>query len=163
MTILSGLYQELVEQIGLKIPEIKWVDLWHNQVHPAQSQPTKPAPAVFIKLKSMACNDMGDNVQSCNYSIDLMLYAPSSADFSAGISSAPVDYLSLIDRLHQLFHGTDGEYYSSMLRTAVRHKKSDGKGYLYCLSFCCTVNDSSTEREYVYVSGNDVSVRREEL
>ncbi|MFV0505869.1 MAG: hypothetical protein ACK5L5_04050 [Bacteroidales bacterium] len=162
MTLLSGLYEELAKKIGTEIPEIKWVDTWQNQLPKDGSEPAFPSPAVFIDLKSLEYYDMGDRAQTSDFKVDFLLFAPSQKDYTAAYETSALSFMELLDRLHKTFHATDGNYYASMHRTKLKHKKSYGTGNFHRLCFGCMVNDASTACDYVDVMVNDVNVERGE-
>ena len=59
----QDLYIELAERISEKLPEIRWIDLWHNQVGFLADEHPFGTPAVFIGFRSAQINDIGELVQ----------------------------------------------------------------------------------------------------
>ncbi|QAR30650.1 hypothetical protein EQP59_04460 [Ornithobacterium rhinotracheale] len=56
----QDLYKELAEKITNKMPQISWVDLWHNQVSFLADEHRFNTPAVFIALRSGRIEDIGE-------------------------------------------------------------------------------------------------------
>ena len=46
----TNLYRELARIIQEKIPQIYWIDLWHNQVNFLQDEHPFQTPAIFLSF-----------------------------------------------------------------------------------------------------------------
>ena len=133
-----------------KLPEIKYVDLWHEQVSFLTEELPFATPAVFIGFSTVSIEDRGLLVQDCDTQIDLYLFFETFSDTYQGskTQSRALDYLNSLTRLHALFHGKTGDNYSDMRRVHIGREESGGAGNLYRISFQCTITDYSAKEIY---------------
>ena len=80
----QDLYIELAERISEKLPEIQWIDLWHNQVGFLAEEHPFGTPAVFIGFRSAQINDIGELVQIVDLHVDFYLYYETFLDTFQG-------------------------------------------------------------------------------
>ena len=80
----QDLYIELAERISEKLPEIQWIDLWHNQVGFLAEEHPFGTPAVFIGFRSAQINDIGELVQIVDLQVDFYLYYETFLDTFKG-------------------------------------------------------------------------------
>lgn len=151
MEFWTDLYKEIAQEIKSNLPEVQWVDLWHEQVGFLTEELPFATPAVFIEFNTVAIDDRGQLVQDCDTQIDLHLFFETFSDTYIGSSNqdGALEYLNLLTRLHALFHGTEGENYSSMRRVDMRREESGGAGNLYRVSFQCLVTDDSAAKLFI--------------
>lgn len=129
----SLLYAEIAQIVRNEIPELQNVDMWHSQVSSFVEPISLPSPSLFIGFKMLSCNDKGGLVQDCNTQIDFYLfYQPSTGE-----------YLQILTKLHQVFHGRFGGNFGTMRRLAVNQEGSGVAGCLFRISFECVIEDSS--------------------
>lgn len=150
MQYWTELYKEIAEKITEKLPEIKWVDLWHDQVSFLISELPFDTPAVFIGFATLSTEDRGILVQDCDTQIDMYLFFETFSDTYWGSynQERALDFLQSLTRLHALFHGKSGENYSGMRRVDMRREESGGAGNLYRISFQCVITDYSAQALY---------------
>ncbi|MDU1892744.1 MAG: hypothetical protein E6767_18850 [Dysgonomonas sp.] len=150
MQYWTELYKEIAEKINGKLPEIEWVDLWHEQISFLTSELPFDTPAAFIGFSSVNIDDRGILVQDCNTQIDIYLFYETFSDTYWGSynQDRALDFLNTLTRLHALFHGRSGENYSNMRRVDMRREESGGSGNLYRISFQCLVTDYSAQVLY---------------
>ena len=55
----TNLYRELARIIQEKMPQIYWIDLWHNQVNFLQDEHPFQTPAIFLSFRTIATQDLG--------------------------------------------------------------------------------------------------------
>lgn len=60
-----------------------------------------------------------------------------------------LQFIETLDHLHALFHGTDGDNYSSMRRLSFNPVDTGNAGNLYQLSFECLLQDYSAMKQFV--------------
>ena len=149
MKAWTDLYEELSEKIAT-INEIKWVDLWHEQVSYLSEEIPFPTPSVFLAFRTLSCNDKGLLIQDCDTQIDMYLFFESFADtYNGSYNKADaIDFMRLLTKLHRLFHGKNGVNYNEMRRVALEREESGGSGNLYRISFSCIVEDASAVEEF---------------
>lgn len=157
MQYWTELYKEIAEKITGKLPEIKWVDLWHDQVSFLTSELPFDTPAVFIGFSTLQIDDRGLLVQDCDTQIDMYLFFETFSDTYWGSynQDRALDYLQSLTRLHALFHGKNGESYSGMRRVDMRREESGGAGNLYRISFQCSITDYSAQNIFIETESPD--------
>lgn len=145
MIYWSELYQELAELIKNKLPQVQWVDLWHEQVSFLTEELPFPSPAIFLSFSMLDAEDRGLFIQDCNTQVDIFLFYETFSDTCLGSynQESAINYLNSLTELHALLHGKSGKNYSQMRRVSMSREESGGAGNLYRVSFQCIVNDSS--------------------
>jgi hypothetical protein len=142
--------------------EIKWCDLWHEQVSFLTAELPFPTPAIFISFKMLSGDDKGLKGQICNTQIDFRLFYETFSDtYSGSINqTTAIKFLKQLTNIHKLFHGTSGTNYSEMRRVDMTDEDSGGAGNLYRISFQCIVDDMSAMIEYNDTDVEDISIER---
>jgi len=151
MQFWTDLYKELSAKITDNIPEVRWVDLWHNQVNFLEEEHPFPTPAVFLSFRSRELEDAGKKVQKVSLQVDFFLYYETFLDTFKGAynEEGALQFIETLDLLHALFHGTDGDNYSSMRRLSFNPVDTGNAGNLYQLSFECLLQDYSAMKQFV--------------
>lgn len=160
MEAWTDLYNEIAQRINEKIPEIEWVDLWHEQVAYLTEDLPFPTPAVFIGFVTNQCNDAGQLIQECDLEIDFYLFFETFSDTYQGAynQSSAIDYLRLLTKLHACFHGISGDSFQTMRRVDMRREDSGNAGNLYRISFNCNVEDASAQVEFDQNAVNEIDI-----
>ena len=146
----QDLYIELAERISEKLPEIRWIDLWHNQVGFLADEHPFGTPAVFIGFRSAQINDIGELVQIVDLQVDFYLYYETFLDTFQGAynQQGALEFTKSLDALFGNFHGTSGRNYSSMRRVSFAPIDTGTAGNLYQVTFECKLHDSSAMKYY---------------
>lgn len=147
MEYWTDLYKEITARIAGNLPEIAWVDLWHEQVNYLTEELPFPVPAVFLAFDTIQTDDRGKLIQECNTQIDMYLFYETFSDTYSGSTNQDnaLEFLNQLTRLHALFHGKSGRTFSAMRRVELRREDSGGAGNLYRISFQCLVTDYSAQ------------------
>lgn len=161
MEFWTELYDEIAGKITDKLPQVAWVDLWHEQVNYLTEELPFPTPAVFVAFSTLSTDDRGTLAQDCNTQVDLYLFYETFSDTYAGSINreGALDFLHTLTELHALFHGKSGRTYSAMRRTDMRREESGGAGNLYRLSLECRVTDYSACHLFVTTENPDAGVQ----
>lgn len=132
------------------LPEIRFVDLWHEQVSFLTEELPFDTPAVFVGFSTMNIEDRGLLVQDCDVQIDMYLFFETFSDTYQGSKTQgrALDFLNSLTRLHALFHGKGGDNYNPMRRVFMGREQSGGAGNLYRVSFQCNIIDYSAQHIY---------------
>lgn len=146
----KDLYLELSETISAKIPAIRWVDLWHNQVNFLSEEHPFPTPALFLGFRILGTTDSGTRVQQVRLQIDCFLFYETFSDTYRGSSNqeSALGFLELLNDVFAVLHGSDGQNYSQMRRTGFAPVDTGGAGNLYQLSFECVLMDYAAQVQY---------------
>ncbi|MBS2099177.1 hypothetical protein [Carboxylicivirga linearis] len=165
MEAWTDLYNEIAQRINDKLPEVSWVDLWHEQVSYLTEEIPFPTPAVFIGFNTNGCNDLSQLIQECDLQVDMYLFFESFGDTYHGAYNQgnAIDYLRLLSKLHAAFHGVSGEHFQTMRRVDMHREESGGSGNLYRISFNCNVEDASAQAEFNQNEVNDITISDEPI
>lgn len=160
MEYWTELYKEIAARITGNLPEIAWVDLWHEQVNYLTEELPFPVPAVFLAFDTIQTDDRGKLIQDCNTQIDMYLFYETFSDTYSGSTNqdSALEFLNQLTRLHALFHGKSGSTFSAMRRVELRREDSGGAGNLYRISFQCLVTDYSAEHLFFETERKDVEI-----
>lgn len=142
------LYKELSAMLRQSIHEVKWIDLWHNQVNFLTEEHPFPSPAVFLQFRTLNVADAGLKVQNLKIQVDAFLFYETFADTydESWNQEEALEFLDILSKIHATLHGTDGESYSSMRRIGFSPVDTGGAGNTYQISFECILTDYSAMR-----------------
>lgn len=156
----KDLYTELATELKTKVPAIRWIDIWHNQVNFLEEEHPFPTPAVFLSFRITNTNDMGQKVQGVRLQVDAFLFYETFADtyhesFNQG---SALGFLDMLNEVYAVLHGSSGTNYSNMRRIGFAPVDTGGAGNLYQQSFECTLVDYAAMKEYVDSTIDEMSV-----
>lgn len=158
---LEELSPELAEEL-ISVPDVRYIDLWHEQTGQLDEELPFPTPAVFIGFNTLESADIGTLTQDIHLQVDLYVFWETFADTYDGaiMQAEALDYLNLMTVLNVLLHGYTGEYFSTMRKTGFQRMDSGGAGNLYRASFECMVRDYSALElmEVVDMQEKDITV-----
>lgn len=158
---LEELSPELAEELS-SVPDVRYIDLWHEQTGQLDEELPFPTPAVFIGFNTLESADIGTLAQDIRLQVDLYVFWETFADTYDGaiMQAEALDYLNLMTVLNVLLHGYTGEYFSTMRKTSFQRMDSGGAGNLYRASFECMVRDYSALElmEVVDMQEKDITV-----
>jgi len=162
MEAWTDLYTEIGTILKTKIKEIRWIDLWHEQVSYLTDELPFPVPAIFISFSTNNCIDKGLLIQDCDTQVDIYLYYETFSDTYQGSfnQDSAIEFMRSVTKIHQALHGTTGDNYSSMRRVDMRREESGGAGNLYRISFACIIEDASAKVQYDMQMVNDIEIER---
>ncbi len=160
MEAWTDLYKELAERINDNLTEIRWFDLWHNQISFLTSELPFPTPSLFVSFKTIGIDDKGLLVQDVNTQIDFYLFYETFSDTYLGSSNqdTAINFMQTLTDIHKLFHGVSGINFGIMRRVDMNQEDASGAGNLYRISFQCLVEDASAMKEVVKTDVSDVTV-----
>lgn len=144
------LYQELAEKITTNIPEVNWLDLWHNQVGFLVEEHPFPTPAVFLSFRILNTEDLSEHIQQANMQIDVYYFYETFLDTYTGAYNQldALNYLKTLTDIHKILHASNGDNYAEMRRTGLTSVDTGSSGNLYRQTFVCTVVDQSSMLNY---------------
>lgn len=163
MEAWTDLYKELAEKIKTNLPEINWIDLWHDQVQYLTEELPFPTPAIFIAFNTKSCDDKGLLIQDCDTQIDFYLFYETFSDTYLGSynQDSALEYLRILTDIHTLFHGKSGENHGTLRRVDMKHEESGGSGNLYRISYECVIEDASAQVQHEKQQVNEVAIINE--
>lgn len=145
--------------------QIKWVDLWHEQVSYLTNEIPFPTPSVFISFNLLNAENKGMKGQLCNTQVDFYLFFETFSDTYVGSvnKDSALDFLKQLTEIHKAFHATSGENYWEMSRVDMKREDSGDAGNLYRISFQCMVDDMSATHDFNEETVTDISISRSAL
>lgn len=163
MQFWYDIYKEMAEKITAEMPNIQWIDLWHNQVGFLDEEHPFPAPAVFIEFRGQDVNDLGELGQEVALQIDLYLFYETFLDSNRGSynDDDAVAFLEDLTVVNQLFHGSTGDCWDNMRRVGFNRVDTGSAQNLYQVTFNCTTRDLSALRGFDEATPNEVDVDRD--
>ncbi len=116
LTGWDELYLEIAKKIKDNISQIKWTDLWHNQVGYLENEHPFPTPAIFIAFRILNTEDLGEKVQNLQIQIDLYYFFETFSETYNGAynQTDALEYLKTLTQIHKTFHTTNGTNYAEM-------------------------------------------------
>lgn len=165
MEAWDDLYVELSTTIKEKLPEVEWVDLWHDQVAYLTDELPFPTPALFLSFNTLGCDDKGLLIQDCDTQIDMYLFYETFSDTYQGSynQGSALEFLRTLTKIHQTFHGKSGVNYGTLRRVGMGKEESGGAGNLYRISFGCVIEDSSAKVDYPDKPVSDIVVESSKI
>lgn len=139
MQNFKDLYTELTTKAETAIPEVRWQDIWHNQVNFLETEHPFPAPALFYQFRISNTQDMGNKAQKGLLQVDVYVFYETFADTyhkSLNQGSA-LAFLEILTKVYALLHASEGENYSNMRHIGTNPVDTGGSGNTYLLSFQC--------------------------
>lgn len=155
------LYKELADKLSNNISALRWVDLWNSQVYNLENEHPFPAPAIFLAFRSNNMQDVGIKVQKVKTQVDVFVFYETFLDTFRGAynQDQALEFLDMMDQVNQLFHGSQGESYSSMRRVSYSPIDTGGAGNLWNIVYECEMMDYSANKEYQEGGFSDVQVQ----
>lgn len=150
---------------SFQLNEIKWVDLWHEQVSYLTEELPFPTPAVFIAFNTTSCDDLGQLIQNCDTQVDFYLFYETFSDTYMGSynQTSAIDFLRLLSEINTAFHGVSGVNFQTMRKVHIGREDSGGAGNLYRISFNCNIEDASAQKEFIDKEVNEIIIKRENI
>lgn len=162
MQNFKDLYLELTERTQAKIPEVKWQDLWHNQVNFLETEHPFPTPALFYQFRVINTQDLGDRVQKATLQLDIYLFYETFADTYHGSwnQSSALEFLDILTKVYALYHASEGTNYSNMRHIGTSAVDTGGAGNTYMVSFTCELVNYAAQILYEDMELEDFEVSR---
>jgi hypothetical protein len=158
------LYQEIAEKLTTQIPEIKWLDLWHNQVGFMDEENPFPTPAVFLSFRILNTEDASEKVQNLDVQVDVYFFYETFLDTYQGAYNQEdaLQYLNLITEIFKVLHASNGTNYGEMRRTGFNAVDTGSAGNLYLQNFTCNVVDASALPNFDEVTPGEIDYTKGE-
>ena len=154
---------ELYERMEA-LPEIKHVDLWHDQVDYLSEEHPFPTPAVFFGFTTLNVSDNGELMQTTDLQVDIYVFYETFADTYNGakMQGEALEFLDLLLMIGLMFHGRTGEHFHQMRRSGTFRQESGGSGNLYRMQFQTNVSEFSALNlhNHIMVEDRDMELIR---
>lgn len=111
--VLAELYLILLECIKRKLPEIKHVDWWNDQLDMEEDEDPFLRPAIFWEFDVLETTQLGNKVQLLKVSAKAHLVTDAISETAMRTKKAVRErairkHTDLIDKVHKCFHGYNG-------------------------------------------------------
>jgi hypothetical protein len=155
----SDLYLELANKLKEET-NVRWIDLWHNQINFLEEEHPFPAPAIFLSFRALATQDMGLKIQKVPLQVDVYYFYETFADTNMGAinQSDAMEFLKGLTAIHQSLHGTEGDNYSSMRRVGFAPVDTGSAQNLYVQNFTCELIDQSAQEGRCVIDAEDLDI-----
>lgn len=165
MEAWSHLYKEIAEIIKVNMPEVSWIDLWHEQVSYLTEELPFPTPAIFIGFNTLSVDDKSQLIQDCDTQVDFYFFYETFADTYDGAynQSSAIEFLETLTKIHTTFHGTNGANFNTMRRVFMGREDSGDAGNLYRISFACIIEDASAQAVYNKQAVNEIDLEKADI
>lgn len=159
MQNFKDLYLELAELLS-EIPELRWIDMWHNQVNFLEDEHQFPTPAAFFSFRTLTTEDLGERMQNLRLQVDVFFFYETFADTykDAVNQGSALEFLDIFNSIYIKLHATSGENYSELRRIGFNPVDTGGAGNLYQMSFECGLIDLSAKIAYEEADTDELTV-----
>lgn len=158
---MEDLSPELANELA-EVPDVRYIDLWHEQTDNLEEESLFPTPSVFIGFNTLDISDIGILAQDIDLQIDLYVFWETYSDTynEAVMQEDALKYLNLLTLLGMMLHGKSGKYFGTLRRTHVGRVESGGAGNLYRISFECKIRDYTTmeQSSQVDMKNREISI-----
>jgi len=143
--------QEIMELMASNIPEIKFIDLWAEQVFTPEDEYPFPTPAAFLEFNVNNIDDVGENVQDLNTHITVyLLYLPTGDTHQGSTGNGDLELFGgLLRDIYRLFQGQGGENFSQAIRISLKREKAAPYEWVYSQTFSCLIRDYGAVKEFI--------------
>ncbi len=145
MKVLADTYKELASRINHNVPQIKWIDLWRNQINFLENEYGFPFPAVFLSFRANQMNDLPGHNQNIDTSIDLYLAYETLADTYHGAvnQQSALEFFEILEKLNTCLHASGGDTFTGMRRHSFTPIDTTDGILLYRVTYNATLIDRS--------------------
>ncbi|HRY33412.1 MAG TPA: hypothetical protein P5531_10640 [Bacteroidales bacterium] len=143
-------YIEIAGLIIENIPEIKFVDLWAQQVDSPENEYPFPVPAAFIEVNSDKIDDLAVNAQAMNMEIRIyLLFIPSEASHEGATGHVDISkFGEILRKIYRLLQGKAGDNFGQCTRIALTREQAPPYEWLYSQTFTTMILDYSAQKAY---------------
>ena len=158
---MKELYIELATLLS-SIEQVKWVDLWSEQIDILENDLPFPVPAVFLEFSSNGITDLGNNSQSINMQVDVIILDETMSNTFHGSSNqnTALKFMDIMELVNAKLHGSKGNHYGGMRRLDFRPERMGTAQLAYRAVYECTATDMSAANETDTVTGDDIQINR---
>lgn len=131
------------------MPEVKHIDLWHEQIDYEENEYPWPAESVFIEFAMNNISTTGLKVQDLDCVITFFYVFDTLSDtyHKSSNQETAIAFGTGLKRLHRLLQGTTKDNFSSLDRVAFRRVPAPQYLMVYAQSYRCIIRDESAMDE----------------
>jgi len=145
------LFLAIVERLKERVKEVKFIDLWNEQIATIQTGITWPLPAVFIEFEPYDVHQQANRVRTANVNIRLHIVtrvvAHNGSDDKKRMAQA-LGVFDVIEYVSAAINGLSGDYFSSfmLINSATNHNHLELIESIE--TFTTRVTDTSAARQH---------------
>ncbi|HXU28143.1 MAG TPA: hypothetical protein VN698_13010 [Bacteroidia bacterium] len=154
-------YKELCTLIKAKVTEVKYTDLWYQQIDFEQKEYPFPRHSVFFEFFCDRTETIGGGAQDMYTSISVyhVFYTYSDTFDEATNQATAFEFGDVIRKINNSLQGTEGVNFSSLNRTGFKRYPADSYLVCYCQTYNTIIRDYSGVKSYdTSKSLNDIPV-----
>lgn len=113
------IYQAICTQLSKRVPEIKFIDLWNNNIQTLNGGAVWPLPAVFIEFETIEWRGQNNGTRRGDVAIRLHIITRAIATHGHRDPQMPeaLAFFDLIDRINAAMQGLRGDNFSGFQLT----------------------------------------------
>lgn len=113
------IFQAICARLTERVPEIKFIDLWNNNVAALNGGALWPVPAVFIEFEAIEWRQQNNGARRGDVAVRLHLVTRPPATHGHTDPKMPeaLSFLDLIDQINAAMQGLKGENFSGFQLT----------------------------------------------
>lgn len=142
-------YLELCTMLKDAASEIKWIDLWHDQITYLEEEYAFRFPAVFIGFRFPTISDFKDGIQDLNGYIEFTVAYHTLADTYDGSENqeSALKFADLLTKLHKNLQAKAGTNFSALKRREILPLETGSNLIVYRLTYATIIRDYSPLEE----------------
>lgn len=123
------IFQAIAERVAKRVPEVRFIDLWNDNIAALGGGAVWPTPAVFVEFETIEWGQLGNAARAAD--VGVRLHIVTRAVLTNGHTDKRQDealaYLDLIDRVNAAMQGLSGENFSAFMLTtsATNHEHAE--------------------------------------
>lgn len=141
---MKNLYLDVAEKIS-QVESVLHVDLWSEQITEMEREHPFPCPAVFLEFFSNGIEDLGNNTQSINMQVDIIVLTETFADtfHNSMNQSEALNFIDVMEKVNAKLHGSKSTSYGGMRRIAISPERLGTAQIAYRMTYECQYADIS--------------------
>lgn len=125
------IFQAIADRIAQKVPDIKYIDLWNEQLAELQSATAFPTPSLFVEFEQFEYNQNANHVTQADIGIRIHVITrtilPAGSSLRNRIAENTLQFLDLLDEVNRALASLSGEHFSTLMHTtsATNHNHAE--------------------------------------
>lgn len=113
------IFQAICARLKERVPEIRFMDLWNNNIQMLNGGAVWPLPAVFVEFETIEWRQQGNGARRGDVAVRLHIVTRAVATHGTDDpkQSDALGFLDLIDRVNAAMQGLRGENFSGFQLT----------------------------------------------
>lgn len=154
-------YLELCAVIRSKVPEIKHIDLWYDQLNYEAEEYPYPEECLFLEFTTVGIDTIGLNVQDMMTQIKFIYAFDTLSDtYDRSVNQAvALSFGKTMRKLHKTLQGLSGSNFSSLNRVGFGKELAPESCIAYGQTYATIIRDYSAMEETETVQLQNMKVK----